>query len=203
MTEGYWHDLVTQRSWELLTRLGTRYRFTLIGDWAVFLYAGTLKSKDIDIVIDYDELGRLQAEYRLSKNDRLKKYEARQGEVEIDIYTPHYSRPGLPAEEVARHAVALGGFSVPRVETLLIMKQHAYSQRARSAKGEKDRLDILSLLKSSDVDWAFYKAQAGRHRPASPAELLGLLEGAREVRELGLGAHALSRLKKTWTAALK
>jgi len=198
----FWHELVTRKSWEVLTGLRPRYRFTLIGGWAVFLYARTLKSKDIDLVMDYDELGRFQKEYPLTKNERLRKYEARVEEVEIDVYAPHYSNPGLRAEEVLRHSSSLEGFEVPRPEILLILKQHALSQRAASPKGEKDRLDILSLLKAAAMDWEFYREQAQRQRPDSVQELRDLLAGVREAAELGINRHELSRLKKAWREAL-
>ena len=191
----FWHDLVTQKSWEVLTRLRAKYRFTLIGGWAVFLYARTLKSKDIDLILDYDELGRFQQEHPLTKNERLRKYEARQEEVEIDVYVPHYSDPGLPAAEVLRHTAILEGFGVPRAEVLLVLKQHAFSQRAGSAKGEKDRLDIVSLLNGAPMDWDFYKGLAQKHRPGALQELRDLLAAIREAPDLGLNAHQVSRLK--------
>jgi hypothetical protein len=34
----YYHDLVTQMSWEELAALNKRLRFTLIGGWVVYLY---------------------------------------------------------------------------------------------------------------------------------------------------------------------
>ena len=199
----FWHDLVTQKSWEVLTDLRSRYRFTLIGGWAIFLYAKTLKSKDVDIILDYSELGRFRKEYPMTKNERLKKYESRHEEVEIDVYTPHYSHPGMPAEEVLRHTLPLEGFEVPRAEVLLLMKQHAFSQRAGSPKGEKDRLDILSLLKAGVMDWRFYNAQAKKHRPNSSGELRELLNGIREAPELGINAHRMSRLKREWRQAME
>lgn len=194
----FWHDLVTRKSWEVLTRLRSRYRFTLIGGWAIFLYAKTLKSKDIDLIVDYGDLSLLQREYPLTKNDRLRKYEAREGEVDIDIYTPHYSNPGLPSEEVLRHTRMIEGFEVPRPEVLLLLKQQAFKDRAGSPKGEKDRLDIVSLLRATAMEWDFYKAEALRHRPASPQELKELVEALRQAPELDLNAHQISRLKKTW-----
>ena len=54
MTEFY-HDLITEESFKILQEFGKKFKFILIGGWAVFLYAKSLKSKDIDIVIDYDE----------------------------------------------------------------------------------------------------------------------------------------------------
>lgn len=198
----YWHDLVTRRSWEVLTRLASAHRFVLIGGWAIYLYARTLKSKDIDIVVSYDQLGRLQESFPLSRNERLRKYEAKDGEVDIDIYTPHYSNPGMPAEAVLLETRTLEGFTVPSPEALLLLKQNAYAQRAGSAKGEKDRIDVVSLLISSELDWDRYRELAARHRPGSPSELKDLLAGLRQVPELGLLAHAASTLKPAWLERL-
>ena len=46
----YYHDLVTQKSWEELQQLRKIIDFVLIGGWATYLYTKTLKSKDIDII---------------------------------------------------------------------------------------------------------------------------------------------------------
>ena len=54
----YYHNLVTQKSWTELTLLKRRLNFVLIGGWAVYLYTQTLKSKDIDIIVDFTELSR-------------------------------------------------------------------------------------------------------------------------------------------------
>jgi len=51
----FYHDLVTDKSWELLKKLKKNYDFILIGGWAVFLYTHALKSKDIDLVCEYDQ----------------------------------------------------------------------------------------------------------------------------------------------------
>ncbi|MBI4667870.1 MAG: hypothetical protein HY747_01595 [Elusimicrobia bacterium] len=199
----YWHDLVTEKSWQVLTGLQSSYRFTLIGGWAIFLYSKSLKSKDIDLVIDYDELAKLQKQYPVVKNERLKKYEAKNQEIDIDIYAPYYSNPGIPAEELPKLATALEGFSVPKPEALLILKQQAYSQRQASPKGEKDRLDILSLLKSREIDWHLYRKLAGRFRIKAAEELTALLHGVTQAVEIGLRSHEMSRLKKKWLAGLK
>ena len=78
----YYHDLITQKSWEELKKLKKKFNFVLIGGWAVYLYSKTLKSKDIDILIEYEELIKLRKVYEISKNERLKKYEARKEEIQ-------------------------------------------------------------------------------------------------------------------------
>ena len=71
----YYRDQVTQKSWQVLTALSNKYEFVLIGGWAVWLYTKQLKSKDIDMVVALDQLGKLSRDYDLVKNDRLFKYE--------------------------------------------------------------------------------------------------------------------------------
>ncbi|MEK7566016.1 MAG: hypothetical protein AAB506_03150, partial [Patescibacteria group bacterium] len=98
--QSFYNDLVTQKSWQTLQDLRGRLDFILIGGWAVYLYAKALKSKDIDLIINYDQLERFKPEFEVIKNDRLKKYEARREEVQIDIYLPHYSNIRIPLEDI-------------------------------------------------------------------------------------------------------
>ncbi|HLD75822.1 MAG TPA: hypothetical protein VI874_02295, partial [Candidatus Norongarragalinales archaeon] len=60
----------------------------LIGGWAAFLWTGKHKSKDIDIVVGHDALSGLKQRQALTKNEKLRKYEIKRGDVDIDIYTP-------------------------------------------------------------------------------------------------------------------
>ncbi len=50
-------------------------------------------------------------------------------EIDIDIYLPHYSDIGLPAEEVENYKINREGFAVPKIEMLLILKQFVFDQR--------------------------------------------------------------------------
>ena len=43
-------------------------------------------------------------------------------------------------------------------EVLIILKQEAYENRKNSIKGEKDKIDILSLLFFSDIEVKSYKS---------------------------------------------
>ena len=64
----FYHNLITQKSWQLLQDLRRRYQFILIGGWAVFLYTKALKSKDIDLVMGYEELKKLKEEFEDRKS---------------------------------------------------------------------------------------------------------------------------------------
>lgn len=68
----FYHDVITQKSWEELKKIKKGINFVLIGGWAVYLYSKNLKSKDIDILIEYSEIIKLKDKYDFSKNERLK-----------------------------------------------------------------------------------------------------------------------------------
>jgi len=70
-------DLV-EKSWNKLFELKDKINFVLIGGWAVYLYTKRNKAtKDIDMIVDYDTLGYLQANYQVNRNDRLRKYDVK------------------------------------------------------------------------------------------------------------------------------
>ncbi|OGY92947.1 MAG: hypothetical protein A3H70_02455 [Candidatus Komeilibacteria bacterium RIFCSPLOWO2_02_FULL_48_11] len=192
----YYHNLVTKKSFEILKQLQRTHNFILIGGWAVFVWTKSLKSKDIDIVLDYLELEKFKGQYELTKNDRLKKYEAKEGEVDIDIYVNNYSNPGLPAEEIEKYAVPRAGFRVPRPEVLLMLKQVAHEARSGTPKGAKDAIDIVSLLADGEIDFAFYNQLLDIYKKSGLKEKLkALLKSMNQVPERNLNQHALSRLR--------
>ncbi len=192
----YYHNIVTEKSFKILRQLQRTHDFILIGGWAVFVWTKLLKSKDIDVVLDYPELEKFKAQYELAKNDRLKKYEAKEGEVDIDIYVNNYSNPGLPAEDIGRYTVSRGGFRVPRPEVLLLLKQAAHEARLGTPKGEKDKIDIVSLLADCEIDFVFYKKLLDVYKKSELKEKLkDLLKSVNQMPERNLNQHALSRLK--------
>lgn len=192
----YYHHIVTDKSFKILQELQRTYDFIVIGGWAVFAWTKSLKSKDIDVVFDYPELEKFKSRYELAKNDRLKKYEAKDGEVDIDIYVNNYSNPGLPAEDIAQYSVSRGGFRVPRPEVLLLLKQTAHEARQGTPKGEKDAIDIVSLLSLDEIDFSFYKKLLALYGQEDWQEKLkALLKNRPEMPECGLNQHAFSRLK--------
>lgn len=179
----FYNDLVTQKSWTTLQLLKRQLSFVLIGGWAVWLYTKALKSKDIDIIVGYDDLEKLKNLYPITKNDRLKKYEARNEEVQIDIYLPHYSKIGIPVEII--QTTTINTFHVPIINTLLALKLFVYSQRKLSAKGQKDRLDILSLL-----------LVAPPKSITIPRQLEQIIKETTKIPELGINQHTWAKRKK-------
>jgi hypothetical protein len=147
----FWSDPIEEKSFSLLLQLNKNYEFVLIGGWAVFLYTKAIKSKDIDIVVDYDELSRMMGSLPIKKNARLRKYETTIRGISVDVYLPHYSN--LIFEDLMETVIE--GFRVPKLEILLALKQQAELERGASLKGVKDRVDILSIL-LTDLDIGEY-----------------------------------------------
>lgn len=192
----YWDDIITQQSWNELQTFNKKYNFVLIGGWAVYLYSKTLKSKDIDVAVNFDTLAQFKKDFNVRKNERLKKYEIKERNFDIDIYVEHYSNPGLPAEAILENAVGKDGFTVPVKEMLLILKQETLKKRQGSIKGEKDKIDIISLLQEP-IDSAEYEKLASLYnRKNLKDELIHLLNRTVEVKELGLNKQKMAQLKR-------
>jgi len=147
----YWHNLIVEKSWNVLQQLKGKFDFILIGGWASYFWTKAGKSKDIDIVAQIETLDAIKQRYPLRKNDRLCRYEIKVDEIDVDIYVPFYSRLALPLETISFEMIE--GFKVIKVEELLILKQGAEHDRSFSEKGEKDRIDIMSLVLFCDVDF--------------------------------------------------
>lgn len=193
----FYHDAVTDKSFQFLRELKSKLDFTLIGGWAVFVYTQSMKSKDIDVIVDYGELSELRQKYELSKNERLKKYEIKQGEVDVDIYLPHYSDLGVPVSCVIESSVSRGGFTVPKLEVLFLLKLYAYSARRGSIKGKKDEMDIFALAFLPEFNWGEYKKLVKWLSFSAYHELfLSLLSGTQRVSELGINDQKMAKQRK-------
>jgi|SRR3989338_1388411 len=192
----YYQDVITQKSWQFLQEIKKTVPFILIGGWAVYLYTNALKSKDIDIIIDYADLPTLEKLGKIYKNERLLKYELKKEEVDVDIYLPHYSQVGIPAEIINKHISKVETFTLPEKEILVITKLAAYENRKISAKGQKDKLDILSLILLKDFDLNKLREYALRYKQiACFQSLIVIVETTYEAEELGLNRHGFARRK--------
>lgn len=199
----YYRDSVTEKSWKFLMDLKRKFRFVLIGGWAVWLYTRQLKSKDIDIVADLPVLDKLKSAYEIDKNQRLKKYQLRRGEVEVDIYVPYFSSPGIPAEKILANPAVVDGFHLPPPEILLALKLVAWSSRKAGAKGRKDFLDIVSLLRSGKVHPEKVKQIFTENNLTKiAAEMKTEISASVDISELSINRHQLSKRKKPWLSIL-
>ena len=193
----YYHDLITQKSWQLLLSLKKKYDFVLIGGWAVYLYCQTLKSKDIDLIINYPVLEQPKEEFTVVKNDRLKKYETKTEETDIDIYLPYYSELGLPADEVIKLTTMLENFKVPDVEILALLKAKALLERKNSVKGRKDLIDLVSLFSLEGFDFK----KLGQHARKFQSEnllrvIVEKVKSTTKIDELNLNVHKMAEFKR-------
>ncbi|MCD6216014.1 MAG: hypothetical protein J7J92_02995 [Candidatus Aenigmarchaeota archaeon] len=152
----FWNDQATDRSWNILIKLAKKYKFVLIGDWACYLHTGTIKSKDIDIIVDFETLNQMKKEFLITKTAFLKKYEAIVENISIDIYVPYFSKLVIPLDYIQKNTIKKEGIELPKPEILLILKQQAELERRDKVKGQKDRVDILNILLKGNIDMKKY-----------------------------------------------
>jgi hypothetical protein len=152
----FWNDQATEESWNALKELAKKYKFILIGGWACYFHTATIKSQDIDIIVDFETLNQIKKEVSVNKNAILKKYEIILSNTSVDIYVPYYSKFVLPFECIAKNTVKRRGMTVPKPEIILILKQQAELERKESVKGQKDRVDILNILIKSTINMGKY-----------------------------------------------
>jgi len=194
----YFNSLLTEKSWIILQELATKpLKFTVIGGWAAYLWTKQQKSKDVDIVLDsVHDLEALKIE-NPRKNESLRKYEIRYGEIDVDVYVPYYSLLSIPPKDVATHTTLREGFKVATPEALCILKQGAEEKRTHTIKGVKDRVDIMSLLINTDFDYREYRVLAEKYgRREYPPRLKKIIQSFREGQYLGYNPRQLKLKKK-------
>lgn len=191
----YWHDLITEKSWKLLQQLRGKFKFVLIGGWAVYLLARAQKSKDIDMIVNIETLQQIKGSYDLRKNGSLRKYEIKVDEVDVDIYVPYYSQLAIPVGKV--ESLKIEGFDVAKPEELLVLKQGAELDRRHSEKGEKDRIDIMSLLIKCDINFDRYrKILKDNNQEGLVTRLLELVKGFNDYKYFGMLPSEFKRRKQ-------
>ena len=153
----FWNEIIIDKSYEVLKKISKEIDFVLIGGWAIYFLTKALKSKDVDIIVDFENLSKLKMLFDMNKTEFLKKYEAKVEGVSIDIYVIYYSKFVIPPEEILKNTFRIENFKIPKPEIVLILKQQAEMERKDSVKGQKDRVDILCLAKSGKIDWKKYK----------------------------------------------
>jgi len=202
----FWNDVVTDKSWEVLIQLSKEFDFILIGGWAAYLHTKTLKSKDIDIVVDFDTLDILVTKYRLKKNMKLKNYEIIINEISVDIYVPYFSDLIIPLEKLDEYSTNIEGIKVVKPELLLILKQEAELVRKDSIKGQKDRTDIINILINSDIQLKKYFDIVKKYKLFEyPKRLEKIIRTAkREFEYLGIrNPRKIKLIKKKLTKKIK
>ncbi len=197
----FWNDLFTEKSFKILIKLNKELNFILIGGWAIYFYTKQIKSKDIDIIVSFNEFLKLNKD-TLRKNEKLKKYEMKIDNVSIDIYVEHYSSFIIPIKEIKKNTIVIENFKLPKKEILLFLKIQAEIERKRSIKGLKDRVDIISLLMSK-VDYKFLYELARKYKLKEYIEeLLEIVEKSKEEFEY-LEIKDYRKIKKIKTSLIK
>jgi hypothetical protein len=197
MVREFWHNLITEKSFHLLQELKKDFNFVLIGGWAIYLYTHSLKSKDIDVIVDLETLGQLKQKFQVYKNERLQKYEIKIKGIDVDIYIPYWSDLGLPIEKIMKDTASIEGFKLPSKEILLALKLFVYSQRKISLKGKKDLIDIISLLYFNGVDFKkFENFLKNNDLLKLKDELNEILRTTISLEELDLNQKKFSDFKK-------
>lgn len=194
----FWNSAVTEKSFNLLTELKKMpFEFVVIGGWAAYLWTKAHKSRDIDILLkNFEDMRYLKEHYALKKNDNLKKYEIKMDEIDIDIYVPFYSRLALPVEDCLKHTAQIDGIEVVSPEVLLVLKQGAELERKDSVKGEKDRIDVVSLIVYSPVDFRKYFALLKSNRLENYSQRLKeIIVSFKDIEYIGLNPREF-KLKK-------
>src|SRR3989344_6551729 len=154
-----WNEEIVKKSEDILLELKNNTDFVLIGGWSIWLYAQTVKSKDIDIYMDFKDFFILQ-NFLINKglsinfNPKLNKYECKTSELDIDIYTPDHCNLIIPCKDVFNKKLwkIVGGLKTIIPEVLLILKLDSEKNRHETIKGFKDRIDILSLVSRVEIN---------------------------------------------------
>ncbi len=202
----FWPELLTKASWERLVLLKKEFNFILIGGWAAYLHTGLHKSKDIDIIVDYSTLKKLEQKYDLVKNNRLKKYEIKSGKFDIDIYVPYFSDLAIPLDDLSKQTVMIKGINTLRAEPLLILKQGAEVDRRNSIKGEKDAIDIITIILRSDIEWKTYIKLLKKYKKEKfKEELIFVINNFsdKNIHYLGINFNEFKKWKKKVIESLK
>ncbi|MCK4521533.1 MAG: hypothetical protein KAU20_03085 [Nanoarchaeota archaeon] len=194
----FWNSALTEKSWKILQGLKEKnFDFIVIGGWAAYLWTKLHKSKDIDIIIkNFEDLAILKKEYNLIKNDNLKRYEIKIEEIDIDIYVPFFSELTMPVDDIKNYTAKIQNFDVINAEILLILKQGAEHDREKSVKGEKDRIDIITLLFYADINFKKYFELLKKFNLEYLYERLkGILSNFKEIKYINMNPRKF-KLKK-------
>ncbi len=195
----FWNSMLTEKSWKIMQDLKKeKFRFIIIGGWAAYLWTKQHKSKDIDLIIpDFNELELLKKKFVLNKNDQLRKYEIKFEEIDVDIYVPYYSKLALPVEAIVKKTTKIEGFEVVQPEVLLALKQGAEWDRRDSIKGQKDRIDIITLLCYANPDFKKYRELLSQYKlDAYRQRLKEIITVFTDVQHIGMNIKEYAKIKK-------
>lgn len=126
---------------------------------------------DTDAAVSSLGMGSIRDALPVTTNVRLHKEQVEVDDVEVDLYPAHISRLRFDYGDLAPYAQKYRGFRIASIPHLLLLKLDALSDRGRSAKGAKDRRDVIKLLVLLDGSPQARTLLAGL---AAPADLRAL-----------------------------
>jgi len=200
-----WNEKAVEKSENILKELKEFADFVVIGGWAVFLKTKAVRSIDIDIYINFNDFYRLQPVLvekgiYINFNPKLKKYNTKIEEVDIDIYTPDQCGLIIPCKDIFENGwfEVIEGFKVLETEPLLLLKLKAEKERTNTMRGFKDRCDILALLANLDLNKKFMDDLFKRYNCLDLRKgLVGIIKQSSEEYKYALQKEIIpSRLKK-------
>ena len=136
----------------------------------------------------------------------LKKYEIKSGKFDIDIYVPYFSNLAIPLVDLNTQTVMIKGINTLRAEPLLILKQGAEIDRRNSIKGEKDAIDIITVILHSDINWKTYAKLLKKYKKEKfKDELIFVINNFsdKNIHYLGVDFNEFKKWKKKVVELLK
>ena len=93
---------------------------------------------------------------------------------------------------------------MPKKEVLLITKLNAYQNRKGSVKGQKDLIDILSLVLLEDFDFDYFLKLVKKYQLKDyQLTLEKIIKETSEVPELNLNRHFWGRERRRLVEKIK
>jgi hypothetical protein len=183
----------------------------LIGGWATYLRSGVAKSHDIDVIVDHATLARLKATHELSPSHHIsgRRFETVVEGVGVDVYPVYQSKLGrvlqVPVEVLISRTEKIDRARVLTAEGQFVAKMAALLDRPDTLPGEKDRLEMWTLIKSGrGLDFRAVAEILGRGglEPRRQAELLAqTFDLLWETPDLSKGDRAVLRQNRTHALA--
>lgn len=142
-----------------VTRLAEEHPgHVFIGGVAVYLHAINNPrtkaiaeaSHDADFMLALSEFADLRDSDEVVANRRLSKHQLIRRGVEFDVYVERQNNLIVPYDEAAAHAVTYDAIRVASPEHLVVLKLEALRDRIRSAKGDKDARDLVTISRICD-----------------------------------------------------
>jgi len=203
----FWNNEKTEKSLSTLNMISKHVDFVLIGGWAVHMYTDIQRSEDVDLVIGYESLDYFR-QFGLQDYSKLKmKYTVIDGTT-VDLFIEEYSDSDLPmpANEIMKNYITLGGIRVAKKEILLLLKLWGYF-RQDEVKHRKDVIDVVSLLFYGNIDLQTVKKYLEKYkidRRKGPDAMLEYLDKGLPLYEFVTGdKEKYEKLRKEYKRKIK